>query len=269
MIKNKIAFFSLALAVMVFGAALAPAQPGPGGKGKGKGKGFGGPGGGPGQDNVAQRALDRLDLTGSTRDKAQEILDSHSRATRKMMDRLRLDLLAQVKQNATEMQYLQFRDAVNTAAGPRGGVSSIDLVEHVMSYDKNKLGKVGKDDLPERMQHLVDKGDLNKDGYLDREEVQMLALKGQVGRGGFGGGGPGGFGGPPTRPFTAADAERALNRLQLTGEPLEKSRKALETYREASRKLTDERRADLVTRMKGTLSEEQLERFSKAVQPAS
>jgi hypothetical protein len=71
-----------------------------------------------------------------------------------------------------------------------------DVVNHILSFDKSKLGKVSKEDLPERLQYLVELGDVNKDGYLDRDEIgalaDKLALKGPGGKGGFGGppGGP-------------------------------------------------------------------------------
>src|SRR5690242_16347443 len=50
-------------------------------------------------------------------------------------------------------------------------VSVDDIVERIMSFDKNKDGKVTKDELPERMHHLIEQGDTNKDGALDRDEV--------------------------------------------------------------------------------------------------
>ena len=37
-----------------------------------------------------------------------------------------------------------------------------------MAFDKNKDGKVTKDELPERMHHLIDLGDTNKDGASTR-----------------------------------------------------------------------------------------------------
>jgi len=250
--------YTLALATTILLSGLATAQPPrPGGPG----------GGGPGGPNgAAQAALDKLRLKGSALDKAQDALDAHNRVTRKMLDRTRLDLLAQVKQAVDEKQYLLFKDAVST--GPGRQVTTSDLVEHVMAFDTNNVGMVCKGDLPERMQHLVDKGDLNKDGYLDREELHLLALKAGTGRGpgGPGGGGPGGGGpGGGVRAFNAADADRALKGLSLTGEPVEKIRKAIDTFKDASRKVTDERRTDLIVKMKSVLSDDQHRQFSEAL----
>src|SRR5262245_38318443 len=78
-----------------------------------------------------------------------------------------------------------------------------DVVEHILSFDKNKDGKVSKDELPERMQGLIAKGDTNKDGALDKDEIKKLAtnaggpgrrIEFGLGRGGIEGPGPGGPG---------------------------------------------------------------------------
>ncbi|NOX53217.1 MAG: hypothetical protein GXP27_02010 [Planctomycetes bacterium] len=57
--------------------------------------------------------------------------------------------------------------------GPRGGV---DIVERLMSLDKNKDGKVTKDEFPnERMAALIERGDTNGDGALDKAEIEQMA----------------------------------------------------------------------------------------------
>src|SRR5262249_8203431 len=48
------------------------------------------------------------------------------------------------------------------------GLSADQVVERIMSFDKNKDGKITKDELPERMQFLIERGDANKDGALDK-----------------------------------------------------------------------------------------------------
>lgn len=82
-----------------------------------------------------------------------------------------------------------------------------EMVARIMENDKNKDGKLSKDELPERMQAMFDRFDANKDGFATKEEVSKsmtgnLGRDGgpQGGRGGFGGGGfgGGGFGGPPS-----------------------------------------------------------------------
>src|SRR5215471_16588756 len=90
-------------------------------------------------------------------------------------------------------------------------ISVDDIVERIMAFDKNKDGKVTRDELPERMHHLIALGDTNKDGALDRDEIKKLATTRatapgefrDVVAGGFAGPGrataPGGFGGGEPR----------------------------------------------------------------------
>ncbi len=86
----------------------------------------------------------------------------------------------------------------------RGGGSQFSFVDRIMGFDENKDGKVSKDELPERMQRLMGRGDTNKDGFIDKDEASKLADVMGGGRGGQGGpGGPrgqGGSSGGPVRP---------------------------------------------------------------------
>src|SRR4051794_12877928 len=59
--------------------------------------------------------------------------------------------------------------------GKKSAVTADQIVERILSFDKNSDGKVTADELPERMQHLLALGDVNKDGALDREEIRKLA----------------------------------------------------------------------------------------------
>src|SRR4051794_26957434 len=62
--------------------------------------------------------------------------------------------------------------------GPKGGFSAVtadQIVQRIMSFDKDNDGKVVADELPERMQHLIAMGDIDKDGALDKDEVRKLA----------------------------------------------------------------------------------------------
>jgi hypothetical protein len=81
-----------------------------------------------------------------------------------------------------------------------------NLVDRLMVFDKNKDGKLEKDEItdPRRMR-LFERADANKDGVVTKEEVTAMAVRmidESGGRqGGFGPpGGPGGPpGGPPSR----------------------------------------------------------------------
>jgi len=56
--------------------------------------------------------------------------------------------------------------------GNRGGG---DFVERMLKNDKNKDGKLTKDELPERMQPMFDRIDTNKDKELDKAELTKMS----------------------------------------------------------------------------------------------
>lgn len=74
-------------------------------------------------------------------------------------------------------------------------VTADHFAARILAFDKTKSGKVTRDQLPERMQTLVDQGDTNADGALDREEIIALAAKLSQRKSFAGKGGPGGKGG--------------------------------------------------------------------------
>src|SRR5579884_1061535 len=107
--------------------------------------------------------------------------------------------------------------------------SNSSIVTRMMAFDKNKDGKLTKDEVTdERLHRLFDMADTNKDGVVTKDELMALAAKleaemgegrrggpgfdgppggpggpgpfGPGGPGGPGGRGPGGFGGPPPQP---------------------------------------------------------------------
>ncbi len=63
--------------------------------------------------------------------------------------------------------------------GPEGrearSDSSDDLVQTLMAFDKNHDGKISKEELPERMQGLLERGDTNHDGFLTVDEIRAVA----------------------------------------------------------------------------------------------
>jgi hypothetical protein len=79
--------------------------------------------------------------------------------------------------------------------------SNSSIVTRMMAFDKNKDGKLTKDEVTdERLHRLFDRADANKDGVVTKEELMALAaqLEAEIGQGG-GRGGPGGPGGPGGR----------------------------------------------------------------------
>jgi len=175
--------------------------------------------------------------------------------------------------------------------GP-GRLGADDVVARIMAFDKNKDGKVTKDELPERMHDLIVRGDTNKDGALDRDEIQKLALAqlpGFGGAGGFGGGGqirgagpgPGAIGGfrvaggsgpgASGGPFLISESpgrggvEGVVDDLKLSGQKREEAKVAVQEHQENVRKLMDQARADLIQKMKKILSEEEFKDFQAAL----
>jgi Ca2+-binding EF-hand superfamily protein len=62
------------------------------------------------------------------------------------------------------------------------GPTPSELVKTLMAFDKNGDGKLQREELPERLRGLFDRGDLNKDGVLTMDEVQKLARAEQASR---------------------------------------------------------------------------------------
>jgi len=145
-----------------------------------------------------------------------------------------------------------------------------EIVERLMAFDKNKDGKLTKDELPERMHHLIPLGDTNKDGALDKDEIRKLATT----LGGFGGrvegqafgrrlepdGGLVGLFGPGP-----GDIEGVVDDLKLSGQKKDQALAAVKAHKETVRKLMDEARGELMRNMREILSEEELKDFKAAL----
>lgn len=56
-------------------------------------------------------------------------------------------------------------------------VAGRELVSQLMVFDRNKDGVITPDELPDRMQALFVRGDVNKDGKLTSEEIRLMASR--------------------------------------------------------------------------------------------
>jgi hypothetical protein len=92
-------------------------------------------------------------------------------------------------------------------SGAFGGGNSAAFVERIMGNDKNKDGKVTKDELPENAQGMLDRLDENKDGALDKAELEKAGQGFGRRPGGGRPGQPGGAPGTSTRPKRPVDSE--------------------------------------------------------------
>lgn len=118
-----------------------------------------------------------------------------------------------------------------------------ELVSLLMAFDKNGDGQLDKAEVPERMQGIFDRADVNKDGKVNADEIRKSAAaasqpnamggrgRGEGGREGFGregregmdGRGRGGPGGPGgfDRLLTALDTDKdnAISAAEMTAAP--------------------------------------------------
>lgn len=95
------------------------------------------------------------------------------------------------------------QDGTFPPGGPAGGQDGqrpggnrgdpAQLVERMMQMDANKDGKISKDEMPaQQVERMFDRADINKDGFLDKAELEAFAKAGQARGQGGQPGGPGG-----------------------------------------------------------------------------
>lgn len=242
-------------------AGAVSAQP-PGGRG-----GFGGPPGGP-----LERMLDDLKLTASQRTTALAAIRAYQENGRNLAELASAQLMLQMKEVLSPEEYQKLRTATNEFRAARGGpaqsLGAEAIVERILSFDKNKDGLISIDELPERMQYLMEKGDTNKDGFLDVSEIRKLAAdlaRDEPLPGGRGGRGAGGRGGLVGVGFPPRAIERTLDDLQLSESKKTAVAAAVKASHENLSKLTELARADLLVKMDELLTPEDYKKFKAAV----
>ncbi len=202
---------ALALTLMVAGEVLAQrdgrgeggrgGQPGEGGRGGRGGGGFGGRFARPKPGQIMPEFLQtQLKLTADQK-KALAALQQE-------VDKKLSKLLTDEQKKMLKGMRTRGPGGFGPGRGPggrggrpgAGGGFMAKFMERLKSYDKNKDGKLSKDELPEALQgRFLQRLDTNNDGVIDQKELQKMSQG--FGRGGFGGGrGRGGRPGADGRP---------------------------------------------------------------------
>jgi hypothetical protein len=230
----------------------------------------------PGPGAIEQRVLDDLKLTAQERETVDAAFRGYQDNIRRLTEMAGADLMVKMKTLLSEEEYKKLKEATDRsrAAARRDDrrLRVDDIVERLLAFDKNKDGKITKEELPERMQDLIARGDTNKDGALDKDEVRKLAEDLARERTGRGDGRRGRF--PPDRGervgptgLSARAVERALQELKI--EKKDGVESAVKANQENVRKLREMARADLMLKVSDVLNQEQLTKFMTALERAS
>jgi len=133
------------------------------------GGGFGGPGGFRMPPNPVVAAID-ADSNGEL---SEEEIKNASKA-----------LMALDKNNDKKITAEEMRPQFGPG-GPGGSFGGPNaFIDRIMENDANKDGKVSKEEAPERMREGFDRMDNNKDGFIDRAELEEMGRRFRGGPGG-------------------------------------------------------------------------------------
>src|SRR5436190_12144029 len=174
--RNRRSIVYAVLFLMLAIGASVEAQRG----GRGGPPGRGGRGGPPGRGpEGTERLIDDLSLTSMQQGlDARAAVLAYDQTVRDQTRQARQTLLATMKTILSEDQYSRFREELDqvplvTPPPPQPrGVATNDLVDRLMGFDANQDGKISRSELPERMLNLLDQGDTNSDGFLDKDEIR-------------------------------------------------------------------------------------------------
>jgi hypothetical protein len=138
------------------------------------------------------------------------------------------------------------------------------VVARLMSFDRNADGRIVADELPDRMQSLLARGDTSNDGALDRAEVSRLAMAPVPHPAAQNGLEPTRWGTGAGFTFdTSQHIEGALDDLRLAADTKERALDMTQQFMaSASAKALD----DLLATMGELLNGEQLDDFRTAVE---
>lgn len=126
------------------------------------------------------------------------------------------------------------------------------VIERVMSFDANKDDRISRDELPERMQELIARGDTNADAALDSNEIRALVTAASAERVRVG------FRLPPSEGWPGV-----VKDLKLSAEKQERAF-AIVTGHPVPRDVKDPSGSDLYQQMRALLDDEEYENFVAA-----
>lgn len=165
--RKTIGWLLASVAVLSVGSLVAAQGPAGGPGERPREGGFGGPGGpggerrGPGGFLRRMPVMLALDLNKDGELGADEIAKaSASLAT--------LDKNKDGKLTEEELR-------PSMEGGPNPGPTPAELVSRLLEFDQNKDGKLSKSEAPGRLQGIFERADLNRDGFLTRDELTKYA----------------------------------------------------------------------------------------------
>jgi hypothetical protein len=156
--------------------------------------------------------------------------------------------------------------AVSSAAIVAAPLGADEVVARMMSFDRNRDGKIEPSELPDRMQNLFGRGDTGRDGTLDDAEIRRLATAPTVSMTLAGGRAqPGGytFGDQAGVFSTRTHIDGALNDLMLESPAREQAQEIVRKFEED---LEFTAKADLVKQMEPLMTADQLTAFRTMVE---
>jgi hypothetical protein len=159
--------------------------------------------------------------------------------------------------------------AVNNATIVAAPLGADEVVARMMSFDRNRDGRIEASELPDRMQNLFDRGDTGRDGTLDGAEIRRLATAPTVSMTLAGGRGqPAGytFGDQAGVFSTRTHIDGALDDLMLESPAREQAQEIVRKFEED---LEFTAKADLVKQMEPLLTADQLTAFRTMVERQS
>ena len=86
---------------------------------------------------------------------------------------------AAAQENLPTVRMVDSLNQLMSQQGLHARLGADDVLARMMSFDRDRDGKVATDELSERMQNLVGRGDRSGDGALDESEIRLLATSQQ------------------------------------------------------------------------------------------